>query len=251
MIWSDSHATLELIARGIGLIAIVHGFEFLYLRARIEAIWRWSDLESELGSVLRFPLSAIGFQVLNVIRIASGVMAVFYPNGICLVVLLVIHVLTLLRWLGTFNGGSDYMYLLLLWSCALGLTFPAELGRLVLYYVSFQLCLSYVKAGWVKITKREWRSGEALGHFLMSPQYMRTRWVESFANSKWLVFLAAWVVMLFELSFPLGLGHAGIAILYMVCGCVFHLINAYVFGLNRFFLTWVVAYPALYFTCTS
>ena len=51
--------------------------------------------------------------------------------------------------------------------------------------------------------------------------------------------------MLFELAFPLALASLATLALALVGAACFHLANAFLFGLNRFFWTWIAAYPSL------
>jgi hypothetical protein len=52
-------------------------------------------------------------------------------------------------------------------------------------------------------------------------------------------------VILFELAFPLTLLSQEALIAGLVIAAVFHLANAALFGLNRFFWTWLAVYPAI------
>ena len=51
--------------------------------------------------------------------------------------------------------------------------------------------------------------------------------------------------MLFELLFPLSLLTASSLYVALVIAASFHLANACLFGLNRFFWIWIAAYPSL------
>lgn len=239
--------SFELMTRLLGFAAVIHALEFLMLRQRIEKIWHWPDIEPELGKLFRPLLSDSGFFVLNLIRVAAGLVAITFPNPFVVWILLAIHLLTLLRWLGTFNGGSDYMTLLVLWTCALGFTVPSELGLPCLYYIVFQLCFSYFRAGFIKFKNPRWRSGQALELFLNSPVYETNKWVTALTNRPVLLTWSARLVILFEITFPLSLLHPKVALTYMAFGFFFHFGNAYVFGLNRFTWAWLAAYPALYY----
>jgi hypothetical protein len=237
----------ETITRLLGFGAVIHAAEFLMLRQRIERVWRWSDLEPEVGRIFRPVLSNRGFLVLNICRLVAGITAMASPNPFVVWILLGLHLLTLLRWLGTFNGGSDYMTLLLLWTCALGFTIPKDLGLPCLYYIVFQLCLSYFRAGFVKFKNPQWHSGQALNLFLNSPVYASDKIVAELASRPALLLWSARFIILFEVTFPLSVFHPTMAFVYMALGFGFHLVNAYVFGLNRFVWAWLAAYPALYY----
>ena len=77
-----------------------------------------------------------------------------------------------------------------------------------------------------------------------------------FANSQRNAFLPigqgsqcplAWSVIGFECLFPLAWFDPRLCLLLMAAGAGFHLLNSYVFGLNRFLFAWLAAYPALWF----
>jgi hypothetical protein len=55
----------------------------------------------------------------------------------------------------------------------------------------------------------------------------------------------SWAVMLFELAFPLTLVSQASLAAGLTVAALFHLANACLFGLNRFFWTWVATYPAI------
>jgi hypothetical protein len=237
----------EAMTRLLGFGAVIHAAEFLMLRQRIEKVWRWSDLEPELGKIFRPALSNRGFLILNIGRFVAGITAMTSPGPIVVWILLGLHLLTLLRWLGTFNGGSDYMTFLLLWTCALGFSLPSDFGLPCLYYIVFQLCLSYFRAGFVKFKNPQWHSGQALDLFLNSPVYAADKIVAAITSRPTLLRWSARFIILFEVTFPLSVFHPKIALVYMALGFGFHLVNAYVFGLNRFLWAWLAAYPALYY----
>lgn len=240
------------ITQFLGLLALIQGGELLVMsRTWSErGVWRWNSLAPEIGSGFRLLLGASPFTLLNSVRIAAAFIAVVNPNVIVLGVLLVAHVLTMIRWLGSYNGGSDYMASLLLLFTFIGLLFPDSMATVCLWYITFQLCLSYFKAGLVKIRKEKWRRGEAISKFVLSPIYERDPLTSRIFESKSLSLVISWVTMIFELTFPLALLDQRIAIAYMSVAVIFHLGNAYVFGLNRFVFAWIAAYPALYW-CAS
>lgn len=236
------------ITQFLGLLALIQGGELLVMSHvwTERGVWRWNTLAPEIGSGFRFLLGSSPFTLLNAIRIAAAFIAVVSPNVIVLGVLLASHVLTMIRWLGSYNGGSDYMASVLLLFTFIGLLFPHSMATVCIWYITLQLCLSYFKAGWVKVTKDKWRRGEAISLFVRSPIYERDPLIHRIFESKSLSFLISWVTMIFELTFPLALFDQRLAVGYMSIAIIFHLGNAYVFGLNRFVFAWIAAYPALY-----
>ena len=68
-------------------------------------------------------------------------------------------VVLLLRWRGAFNGGSDFMNLILVIGLAIGEIIDWRAG---LTFVAIQSASSYFISGAVKLLQPEWRSGIAL-----------------------------------------------------------------------------------------
>lgn len=238
---------LEVSARLLGLLALIQTFEFYRLRivTADNGIWRWQDLEFELGRPFGFLLSERAFFYINLFRGLVAIDVLLHPHAGSVFILFLIHLITLLRWLGTFNGGSDYMCLMLLWLVSLGLWQQGVMAKVCVYYMAFQVSLSYFKAGYVKLMNSGWRSGRALRDFVESRIYEKKPWIEELLTYKPLCFIACWAVILFEVTFPFSLFRKDLAMIYMSCGCAFHLLNVYIFGLNRFFFAWMAAYPAL------
>lgn len=249
----NSLAALELSARLLAVLALVQAYEFYRLdyATADRGIWRWRDLEHELGRPFGWLLSERSFFFLNLFRALVAFDVLFTANWHSVFILFLIHVLTLLRWLGTFNGGSDYMNLLLLWLVSLGLWRKGTMAEVCVYYMAFQLCLSYFKAGWIKLRNVHWRQGRTLPAFLGSNIYERSPWLEGLMAYRGLAFFASWTIILFEVTFPAAILNAHLSLVYMASGLAFHAGNAYVFGLNRFFFAWLAAYPAIYAIVSS
>lgn len=55
----------------------------------------------------------------------------------------------------------------------------------------------------------------------------------------------AWVMLVFEAAFPLALLHPFAIRAALAAALAFHLVNASVFGLNRFVWAWLAGYPLL------
>ncbi|MDA0772852.1 MAG: HTTM domain-containing protein [Cyanobacteria bacterium] len=162
-------------------------------------------------------------------------------------ILLLIHSIIILKHFdGPYNGGSDRMSLLIL-SC-LGLIHlmpSSQLQGYIFGYLALQLILSYFIAGFCKIVNREWWSGQALQDLFHFSAYPASEALRSWADHPKILFLASWISILFELLFPLTLLNQDLLIIGLLAAMVFHLANAYLFGLNRFVWAWLAAYPSL------
>ena len=163
-----------------------------------------------------------------------------------LVALAGLSLLILQRFQGPYNGGSDRMGLLALWCLTLSRLMPSlALRELVFGYLAAQLVLSYLISGGVKIVNPDWRSGRALRDVFQFSAYPIAENLRALAERPRLLRAMSWAVMLFELAFPLALVSRPSLILALGIAASFHLANACLFGLNRFFWTWLAVYPAI------
>lgn len=150
------------------------------------------------------------------------------------------------RWQGPYNGGADRMGALILICLTLARILPGDAAReLAFAYLAGQLVLSYFISGAVKIVNPEWRSGRALRDVFAFSAYPTSESYRRLAAHPRVMFLGGWGVMAFELAFPIFLLNGSALLIALGVAAMFHLANAVFFGLNRFFWTWIAAYPAL------
>jgi len=178
------------------------------------------------------------------------VLAVLVISGLAspwpLVGLALSSLIFLQRFQGPYNGGSDRMGLLALWCLTASRLMPDLKAQEVFFgYLAAQLILSYFISGWVKVVNPDWRSGRALRDVFQFSTYPVTEDLRRFADRPRLLLVMSWAVMGFELVFPLSLLSQPSLILALVIAGTFHLANACLFGLNRFFWTWLSVYPAI------
>lgn len=156
------------------------------------------------------------------------------------------QILIRLKFKRSFNGASDSLTVLIL----LGLMLASISPHLVLpafYYITLQVVMSYFMAGLCKIKEPSWRSGYALEDFLNLKKYASSPSALALFNQYPKLFKSsAWAVMLFELSFPIAFFFPPLLKIYLIAGAIFHLVNFFIFGLNRFFWLWISTYPLLY-----
>lgn len=147
---------------------------------------------------------------------------------------------------GPYNGGSDRMGLLALWCLAVAQALPSPAARELFFgYLGAQLVLSYFISGWVKVVNPDWRSGRALADVFAFSAYPVSERLRRFAGRPRLMLALSWAVMGFELAFPFALLQREALLAALALAGGFHLANACLFGLNRFFWTWIAVYPAL------
>lgn len=157
-----------------------------------------------------------------------------------------LSLLILMRFQGPYNGGSDRMGLLALWCLIAAQLLPTPAGREIAFgYLGLQLTLSYAVAGGVKLINPDWRSGRALADVFRFSAYPVSEALREWADRPRAMRTMSWAVIALELAFPLSLATQPTLIAALTLAAVFHLANACLFGLNRFFWTWLAVYPAI------
>lgn len=152
----------------------------------------------------------------------------------------------LYRFDGPYNGGSDKMTLLILTCLGLYHLAPTDYWReLAVSYLAVQLVLSYFVSGYIKIINADWRAGRALCDVFRFSAYPVAENLRDWANFPRLLCTMSWGVIGFEVLMPLALLNPLSLKLGLCIAGLFHLMNALLFGLNRFFWIWICAYPAL------
>ena len=252
----DSQSTLLLIARLMGLAIMFQSLEFIKMKESISerGIWRWSELRSEYLFLPKKILQGLDwimtdkrFIEMMTIRFSAAILTIIYPHFLVIFFVLFFSTfLITLRWRGSFNGGSDYLSLIILLCLSVGFLHPL-LAKAALWYITLQVISSYFLAGLYKIKAAKWRMGTAVYGFVSSPCYKTPHFmIEKSRNPNW-ARVIAWSVIIFELSFPLVLTHPILTQMYLISGAIFHLVNFITFGLNRFFWVWCASYPAIYY----
>lgn len=163
-----------------------------------------------------------------------------------IVALLCLALITLYYFDGPYNGGADRMSVLVMVILTLVHVLPSLYWReIALGYLAFQLVLSYFISGWVKLRNPQWRTGQALADVFLFSAYPVSESLREWAKAPRMLFVMSWVVMIFELMFPLALLSAWALKLALIMAALFHFSNALLFGLNRFFWIWLAAYPSI------
>ncbi len=251
LLWTQRIASVSVMLQALEFFKMRHS-----LKSSRGGIWDWRIIRQEFAvypriiqSILDFFLGYPGFIFLLCIQLIAAVSILISPHPVAFCALFAGSVLICLRWRGTFNGGSDFMTLIVLMALCVSSFFPenpkVQIG--CLGYIALQSCVSYFLAGWVKIRKKNWRTGKALRGFLASSIYepnWTTRWI---IQQPVVAFLLSWGVLVFECSFPLALFFPDLCLIWIGTGLTFHLGNAYILGLNRFVWAWAATYPALFY----
>ncbi|MFY0595512.1 MAG: HTTM domain-containing protein [Cognatishimia sp.] len=197
------------------------------LQAVVEHIWVGRDR------------ALFASRVLACVWLLTGVYSGFAVGGLWLTSLVLLH-----RFGGPYNGGADKMTMLITTCLGAAHLFPSW-ADLAMAYLAVQLVLSYFVSGYVKLVNPEWRSGQALVDVFRFSAYPVSERLRGWADRPRLLWLMSWSVIGFEVIFPLTLLNPISLLAGMVVAATFHLTNACLFGLNRFFWIWLCAYPSL------
>lgn len=216
----------------------------------LELAMRWTEIL--LGIALLLPslehLTAHGKE--RLLFAARALLAIALFSGIaapwvCLA-LVVVSILILHRFEGPYNGGADRMGLLVLLCLTLAQWLPQQNWKeLAFGYLGLQLTLSYFISGWVKIKNPDWRTGRALRDVFAFSAYPVAENMRALADRPKLLLAGSWLVIICELLFPFSLISYITLIPFLVLAASFHTSNALFFGLNRFVLAWIAAYPSI------
>jgi uncharacterized membrane protein YjfL (UPF0719 family) len=193
-------------------------------------------------------LTAIGIERrLFLVRMPLALLLVFGIQPLLVEgVLLLLSLATLQRFQGPYNGGSDRMSLLLLMCVFLSHLAPhGRWQEIVVGYLAVQVVLSYTVSGWVKLVNADWRSGLALQDVFAWSMYPVSEQMRTWAESRVWMLSLSWMSMVFEILFPLTLLTGTSLRAALMLAALFHLVNACVFGLNRFLWIWLATYPCV------
>lgn len=244
-----------------GLSLCLQTVEFLVLRDALGAkgVWAYSVQRDDLAHTSKrvqwlfaFLSRENVYAVHLVLRLLAALVLMVFGASAALMVFLLLSTLQLLiRWRGAFNGGSDFMTLVVITGLligSLGTTagYPDIAWRAGLIYIAIHSASSYFISGSVKLLNPEWRSGEALGLFLDSAIYGKLG-ADSLFWKRPVAMACSWAFILWEIAVPLAFVHPLVMMAYCLTGMVFHFLVFWYFGLNRFFFAWLATYPALIF----
>jgi hypothetical protein len=248
--------TVQLSSRLIAWAVLLQTLELLAVRAALSdrGIWRYADLQAEFEQrswpvrvLTRSLLPYRRFVGVLLVQLGAALAVLVLGTTPLLTLLIATHLLGAVRFRGSYNGGSDSMtalVLVCLVPAALGAG-DALLGKVALGYLAVQAVLSYFVAGVIKLKEPSWRTGSALSALVALPKYQAPRAALRLLSRAPLACASAWLVMLFEVSFPLALLSTRCCLTYLGLALIFHVANAAILGLNRFVFAWAAAYPSL------
>lgn len=183
------------------------------------------------------------------IQLVLAILLLYYQNPIILIILLIIKILISIKWNGSFNGGSDSMGIVICIGLIISTTYPSISNNINfqiagVVYIVYNLILSYFRAGLVKIKNKNWLNGKELIIFTNNTIYNENSKIIKLINYKYNSIILSLVLILWEILFAFSILNLNLTLIFLSIGIVFHFMNFYIFGLNRFFFNWLAAYPA-------
>lgn len=219
-----------------------------------DAFWSWPLQRADIPNAPVRALLDVLFkpqmhQLHLLLRLCAAVLLAVQGASLLLIGFLFVgNLLILIRWRGAFNGGSDFMTLVVLTGLLIsqvGALVHVELGwQAGFWYIAIQAITSYFMSGAVKLLRREWRNGSAMTIFLNGAIYGPLSATHPLRN-KWLALLGSWGFIVWEILFPFSLLDPRLAAVFCAVAALFHFLVFWFFGLNRFFWAWLCAFPAI------
>jgi hypothetical protein len=208
---------------------------------------------SRLFSWAGFLFHYRGFLILQVLRLLGCVVLVLLAlsgDPLNLPSILIVFGCSLLLSFRDLVGtdGSDQMSLTILGGLVISAaTSDPFLQSAGLIFIGVQSVLSYIVSGVAKALSPKWRSGLAVAQIMNT----RTYGMEHIGNllnrlPSLINIMLCWVVILTESLFFLVLFIPWPwACLLLLWGALFHVVNAYIMGLNTFLWSFVATYPSM------
>jgi hypothetical protein len=208
----------------------------------------WSG--AVFDALLRYP-NVLVLLVLRVI-LSAAIVAGPAPWTLAPPILLGLYALTFLANSRSHYGhdGADQLAGFVMLGIGASSLVPTPLSRTAcLLFFTFQACLAYATAGWCKLPLRGWRDGSYLAAILTTRIYGMPPLGRFLSAYPTLAKLASRGLLTWECAFPLVLVlPAPIAFGILALGVAFHVMNAFVMGLNCFVWSFLAIYPAVVWT---
>jgi hypothetical protein len=223
-------------------------FSWLVIRTRNFAVG-----SGPLAKGLDWILSSPGFLILLGVRLTAIALlpVAFFSGRGSFTVLSVVFLSTLLVNVRLPWGmdASDQMLTQVFGSLLLAAFAGTPLAyKATLWFIAGQSCLSYLASGVAKATSPYWQKGYALLDIGNTKTYGFEPLASFLLSWPTITRLLSWSVILLECAFPLVLLVGYPACFVFICwGIVFHLMIAFVMGLNSFLWAFGSTYPAIVF----
>jgi hypothetical protein len=242
----------------LAISLLVQSVEFLRMQ-RIQlhgSVWDWQVQRAELTHAAGWLQKMFGLLYRDrvhhlhlIVRVTLAASLFYDVSPASSIVLFASTLVLLIRWRGAFNGGSDFMSIVVLTGVLIAQvaaiwSSPVLAWKAGLWYITIHTMSSYFLSGTVKLLSSDWRSGRALPYFLDGAVFGPLD-ADSIFRKKRVAILCSWAFILWECSFPVVLAGPAWAVAWCVCAALFHFLVFWHFGLNRFFWAWLASFPAI------
>lgn len=242
----------------VSLGALLAGCEVLYMRKDCadRGLFSWPvgrssyrfALGNRIGRILdafcNYPqyIYVVVLQVLCAVALLFHLLPRYYT--LLFLTILCVHLLSMLRYPQGADG-TDQMQTILLASLACYYATPDPLvKRAAIWFISLQVILAYFTSGIAKLLSKPWREGTVLKSSLLLAPGSKTiyQWLPKSRRLNQFLCLG---VIFFECAFPLALIGPRVCLIFLVCGVLLHVFNAFALSIPRFLFTFPAAYPAI------
>ncbi len=242
----------------LGLSLLIQTLEFLRLQTvqAPGALWAWSVQRGDVAHAGRPVRRLLDFlyrpdihRIHLLVRLAAAASLLWGSSPASALLLFASTLLILIRWRGAFNGGSDFMSIVVLTGLlaahlASQWVEPGMAWKAGLWYIAIHAITSYFISGAIKWVTREWRDGSALVYFLdgglHGPLPAASRY-----RKRPIAIACSWAFIVWECLFPFALAGPRVAAVFCAVAAFFHFLVFRYFGLNRFFWAWLASFPAI------
>lgn len=147
------------------------------------------------------------------------------------------------------RDGSDQMDTIIIAGLTVSYLLKNEsLEIMGIAFIAFQSILSYFTSGFSKLFAPVWTSGNAIIAILNANSYGSKKAAAAILRIPHGEKIICMMVIILECLIPVSLFlPLKISIYFFSFGLIFHLSNAVVMGLNKFFWSWMATYPAIFF----
>ncbi|MCI2229953.1 hypothetical protein MC378_12315 [Polaribacter sp. MSW13] len=188
------------------------------------------------------------FIATNIFKLIIGFIGLFYFSPYILTIVLFLQLISFIRHKSA-NSAADQMQIIILFGITI---FAYDVNSVVnqasIYFIAVQSTISYVTAGYHKITSPVWRSGNAILQVMGTDTYGHIPFRDFLFRNRLIVYLLAWGTILLDFFFFLALISPVIAMIFIALGTLFHIANAYFMGLNSFLYVFPASYPCILYT---
>jgi hypothetical protein len=146
------------------------------------------------------------------------------------------------------DGGNNINHIILFYFFLINESENSEievfLRKIFKCVVIFQISIMYMTAGLYKTLSPQWQNGTALFYVVTSAEYSTGFWRSLFGLCHPIFYVVPnYLIILYQLSFPLSLLNKRLKYAYLLFGACMHLSIAFIVGLPNFALYVIALYP--------